>query len=247
MWLAFHGIGQDASAFAPFGDQLAGRRMDDTHTLYSLNLPYHGPAADWPLEITKTYWQRLLTDFLATHQIDRFSVIGFSMGGRFALVTAELFADRLDGLMLLAPDGVTEDPWFRLGTSTAPGRALLRFVLNHTPVFHRLGQGLVGLKLLNPALLRFAEATMRTPGQRTQLYRSWVGFRTLTVDVPELARTLTAQGVATYLILGQFDAVLSRAHMQPLLRVMPACRLLVLPTGHNSLVRRAAAVWPEML
>lgn len=240
IWLALHGIGQDASCFAPFGERLA-----QTQTIYSLNLPFHGPDADgldaeWPVTITKPYWQRLLADFLSTHQIDRFSVAGFSMGGRFALVTAELFTDRIDQLILLAPDGVTDDPWFRTATSTRAGQAVLRFMLNHTGFFHQVGTGLVRLKLLKPGLLRFAEATLKTPAQRTQIYRSWTAFHPLTIDVPALAQRLRTQQVAVCLILGKFDAVLPAAYTQPLLRALPECRLVVLPTGHTSLVRRAA-------
>jgi pimeloyl-ACP methyl ester carboxylesterase len=254
VWLAFHGIGQDATCFAPFGERLA-----QTHTIYSMNLPFHGPTDSgsnvpglaesvdapepWPANITKSYWQRLMADFVAQQSIGRFSVAGFSMGGRFALVTAEAFADRTDELILLAPDGITEDAWFRLATSTTPGRAALRFLLNHVGFFNKVGKGLVAMKLLNPALLRFAEATMQTPAQRTQIYASWTAFRTLTVDVPTLAQVLTKQGVKTTLYLGQFDAVLPRAHTRPLERAMPHCQVRVLPTGHTSLVKRAAANW----
>lgn len=247
VWLALHGIGQDASAFAPFGEKLA-----QTHTLYSLNLPFHGPDiltythtnhrqdAKWPLTITKPYWQRLLTDFLVQHGINRFSVAGFSMGGRFALVTAELFAERLEQLIVLAPDGVTENAWFRLATGTAPGRAALRFMLGRTGFFHEVGEGLVRLKLLHPGLLRFAEATMKAPAQRRQLYRSWTAFRTMQVDLTHLARQLEQHAVKTYLILGKYDAVLPASHTEPLLLAVPQCEVIVLPTGHTSLIRKAA-------
>lgn len=242
VWLALHGIGQDASCFAPFGERLA-----QTHTIYSMNLPFHGPQQDadwsdagWPATITKPYWQRLLADFLTAHHIGRFSVAGFSMGGRFALVTAELFTERMDQLILLAPDGITDDPWFRTATSTRAGQAVLRFMLNHTGFFHQVGTGLVKLKLLKPGLLRFAEATLKTPAQRTQIYRSWTAFHPLTIDVPTLAQRLRTQQVSVCLILGKFDAVLPAAYTQPLLRALPECRLIVLPTGHTSLVRRAA-------
>jgi pimeloyl-ACP methyl ester carboxylesterase len=242
VWLAFHGIGQDGTCFAPFGERLA-----HTHTIFSVNLPFHGPADpasnvpdQWPANITKTDWQRLIANFLAQHHIERFSVAGFSMGGRFALITADAFADRMDELCLLAPDGITEDFWFRLATNTAPGRVVLRFFIDHVRWFQRIGQVLVALKLLSPSLLRFAEATMQTPAQRQQIYRAWTGFRSLRVDVPALAQRLTEQPVQTYLILAQFDAVLPRAYTLPLEQAMPQCQVRILPTGHASLVRRAA-------
>ena len=226
---------------APFGERLA-----KTHTIYSIDLPYHGQdrQVERPADITKTYWQSLVGGFLTQQGIDRFSVVGFSMGGRFALVTAELFAPHLDELILLAPDGITEDPWFRLATNTAPGRGLLRFFLNNTRVFTRLGHGLVRLGLLNAGLMRFVEATMQTPEQRQQIGRSWVGYRSLTVDLPALVAQLRANNARVWLFLGQFDAVLPLAHTRPLLRVLPETNEVILPCGHTSLIRRVAAGWP---
>ncbi len=242
IWLAFHGIGQAAQAMAPFGEKLAR-----THTIYSIDLPFHGqdrqtggPTSD----ITKTYWQSLVAHFLAQHYIDRFSVVGFSMGGRFALVTAELFTDCLDGLILLAPDGVTEDPWFRLATGTRLGRWALRFFLKNTRFFTSLGLVLVRVGLLKPALLRFVAATMQTHEQREQIGRSWVRFRQLTIDIPALAMQLRAANVPAWLYLGQFDAVLPLAHTRLLLRAYPETHEMILPCGHTSLVKRVAADWP---
>ncbi|MBO0931037.1 alpha/beta fold hydrolase [Fibrella aquatilis] len=241
IWLAFHGIGQDAAAMAPLGE-----RLSKTHTVYSIDLPYHGQdnQTNWPANITKTYWQSLVAHFLTKHGIDRFSVVGFSMGGRFALITASLFAPQLDELILIAPDGITEDPWFRLATNTAPGRWLLRFFLNNTRLFTRLGHGLVRLGLLSAGLMRFVEATMQTPEQRAQIGQAWVGFRHLTTDIPALAKQLRANKVHVWLFLGQFDAVLPLGHTRPLLRALPETTEIILPSGHTSLVRRVAAGWP---
>lgn len=240
IWLAFHGIGQDAAAMAPFGEKLS-----HTHTIYSIDLPFHGQdrqTEGLDADITKTYWQSLFAHFLVQHHIDRFSVVGFSMGGRFALVTAELFTDCLDGLILLAPDGVTEDPWFRLATGTQPGRWALRFFLKKPRLFTALGSGLVRVGLLKPALLRFMAATMQTHEQREQIGRSWVRFRQLTIDILALAKQLRAANVPVWLYLGQFDAVLPLAHTRPLLRAYPEINEVILPCGHTSLVKRVAGL-----
>ena len=223
------------------------RQLAHTHTLYSIELPHHGRSAqnqpvDWPPVLTNAYWQGLITAFLTTHVINRFSVIGFSMGGRFALVTAEFFAARIDSVLLLAPDGIAEDPWFRIATSTAMGRVLLRFFLNHTRWVMVLGGGLVRVGLLEAALLRFAEATLQTPAQREQIYRSWTGFRTLKINMHTFASAMITHRVQVRLFLGLYDAVLPRRHTRPLEKALPTCEVVVLATGHSSLVRRVAAV-----
>jgi pimeloyl-ACP methyl ester carboxylesterase len=239
VWLAFHGIGQDSSCFEPFADKLA-----QTHTIYSIDLPFHGKSrnTNWPAIITSAYWQSLINAFTSAHGINRFSLVGYSMGGRFALITAPPFADRLDEVLLLAPDGITEDPWFNLATSTKAGRLLLRIFLRYTKLFLALGHGLVRLSLLHAGLLRFAEATMQTPDQRDQIYRSWTGFRTLRTNISIFTKAMTAHGVRVRLFLGEYDAVLPRRHTRPLEKAQEGvCEVTVLPTGHTSLVRRVAA------
>lgn len=163
------------------------------------------------------------------------------MGGRFALVTAQEFAARIDEVLLLAPDGVTQDPWFELGTSSRLGRVLLRFFLTNTRFFMSLGHGLVRLGVLDAALLRFVEATMKTPDQRDQIYRSWTGFRTLTNDMTNFAKAMTNYNVRVRLFLGQYDAVLPRKQTRPLEEALPDCEVVVIATGHTSLVRRVSA------
>lgn len=163
------------------------------------------------------------------------------MGGRFALVTARYFADQIDEVLLLAPDGVSQDPWFNLVTSTKAGRGLLRFCLRHTRFVLALGRGLVRVRLLNAALLRFVEATMQTSNQRDQIYRSWTGFRNLQTDMTQLAKTITDHHVRVRLFLGKYDAVLPRWQTRPLEIALPDCEVTILPTGHTSLVRRVAA------
>ncbi|MEZ0538251.1 alpha/beta hydrolase [Fibrella arboris] len=237
VWLAFHGIGQDSRCFEPFAKPLAS-----THTIYSVDLPFHGESrlAGWPSVITSTYWQSLLTEFMARHRIDRFSVVGFSIGGRFALITAQLFANRVGELVLLAPDGITQNPWFTLATSTKAGRALLRFFLNNTPLFTKAAHVLVKAGLLNASLLRFGEATMQTPAQRTQIYQSWTGFRLLRIDRHVFAKTMIEHGVQVRLFLGMYDVVLPQRRVQPLIDLLPNSALTLLPTGHTSLVKRVA-------
>lgn len=238
VWLAFHGIGQDAACFAPFGE-----RLTDSRTIYSIELPFHGQNqnTDWPPAITNSDWEMLVARFLLANGIARFSVAGFSMGGRFALVTAQAFAARIDEVLLLAPDGITNDPWFALATGTQAGRWLLRLFLKNTRLFLALGRGLVQLGLLNASLLRFVQATMQTPAQRTQIYHSWTAFRSVGVPIGTFARTMRQHDVRVRLFLGQFDAVLPRSYTKPLEKALPNCEVTVLPTGHTSLVRRVAA------
>ena len=240
--LAFHGIGQDNTCFEPFAQSLA-----QSFTIFSFDLFYHGHSscvhgeAYTDIELlTKSYWKQLLTAFLHEHEIQRFSVAGFSMGGKFAIATAELFADQLEELWLLAPDGITISPWYQLATHTRLGRVIFRYFLKHLSVFRRVGHLLTSMRLLDRSALRFAESTLATPEQRVRVYRSWLGFRTLGVNMVSFSDLMNHRPVRIRLFLGYFDRVLPMHYMLPLTKRLHAYELHVFKTGHNRLVQKVA-------
>src|SRR5690606_34373299 len=116
--LAFHGIGQTgAGCFRPFGVLLGGH-----FTVYAFDLPFHGESrthfdqkrwltGDAP--ILPVEWREYLSSFLQTQNIGKFSVAGFSLGGRFALATMGLFPERIEKAFLIAPDGLVDQPVYR--------------------------------------------------------------------------------------------------------------------------------------
>ncbi|RRB04954.1 alpha/beta fold hydrolase [Larkinella rosea] len=238
--LAFHGIGQDHRAFKPLAQALEGR-----YAIYAFDLFFHGAHTAQVTDdvLTKTRFQEIIRSFLDQHQIGRFAVIGFSMGGRFALATAETFTQQLDELILLAPDGITISPWFRMATSTGFGRQLFRYFLKHMPLLHRFGMVFLSLGLLNRSVLRFAESTLATPEQRESVYNSWSYFRKLHFNHPKLAESLNNHPVRIRFFVGFFDQVLPVSFIKPLTRRLQSYELTVLKTGHNRLIEKVAKLF----
>ncbi|GAB3912484.1 hypothetical protein GCM10028803_55840 [Larkinella knui] len=238
--LAFHGIGQDHRAFEPLAQQLEGR-----YAMYAFDLFFHGsqsaPASDDVL--TKQRFQEIIQAFLHQHSIERFAVIGFSMGGRFALATAEAFPQQTTELILLAPDGITISPWYRIATQSGLGRRLFRYFLQHMPLFHRFGQVFLSVGLINRSVLRFAESTLATVEQRKSVYNSWVYFRKLHFNLSELSELLNNHPVRVRFFAGYFDQVLPVSYIKPLSRRLHAYELTVLKTGHNRLIEKVAKIF----
>lgn len=240
--LCFHGIGQDGRAFEPFGRALASM-----FTVYSFDLFYHGQSSGLnggtyqPNEaITPHYWAAILTAFLDEKKINRFSVSGFSMGGVFAFATAQRFATRLNQLWLLAPDGITTSLWYQFATGSGFGRGIFRFFLNRLPLLRNLSDTLVRLGWLDRSLARFVQSTLSTTEQRERVYRSWIGFRPLRPKLNLLAKTLNEHPIQVRIFLGEFDRVLPREAVQPLLNQLTTCELVIVKVGHNRLIEAVA-------
>jgi pimeloyl-ACP methyl ester carboxylesterase len=241
--LAFHGIGQDGrSCYQPFADALGHR-----YTLYAFDLFFHGlstpaeEAAEVPLSITKSAWARLLREFLNQHHIQQFHVAGFSMGGRFALATAEAFPEQCRRVYLMAPDGVREHPLYHLSTRFPPARYLFRQVLSHPAPLFRAAGLLEKARLLPASQLRFVRHMLDTPAQRHTIYRSWVAFRHLRFNVPALYQHLQHHQVELYLLMGTYDQLLRPSDVRVLSRRLPPSQYVLLPSGHTQLVAKSAA------
>lgn len=236
--LAFHGFGQTGVVYVPLA-----AAVGDVYTIYAIDLFLHGGSKrDDTGYLLEKEWCGCITAFLADQQIDRFSLIGYSLGGRFALTLAACMANRIDRLILMAPDGIRFSRWYGLATQSATGRAVFQYAMRHLPVLHRVGRGLVGLGLLRPSLLRFAEVSLATPDQRQLVYDAWTLFRQVKPDLKRIADELARYAVPVHLIVGIYDQIVPASYLFPLIRLLDRYTLTQLPTGHNRLIDKSAAV-----
>ncbi|GAB4036475.1 alpha/beta fold hydrolase [Spirosoma jeollabukense] len=236
MLLAFHGFGQSSLAYKPF-NSLAGSQF----TVFAIDLFFHGNSQYVSCNLlTKTDWQRLIGAFLQAHDIHHFSLVGFSLGGRFALATVEAFADRLDQLILIAPDGITRNGWYRLATNSGVGRRLFRYLLRHLPMLTTIGHTLTQLSLLNRTVMRFAEMSLGTSEQRDLVYQSWTQFRLIHPDLKTISKLLNTYPVRVRFFTGAFDRLVPGTYISPLTKQLRHYELTIFKTGHNHLIELTA-------
>jgi pimeloyl-ACP methyl ester carboxylesterase len=234
--LAFHGFGQNSHVFSPVNES-AGHQF----TILSIDLFFHGDSQYTAGHLLTTNdWQRLIGALLDARRINRFSVMGFSLGGRFALSTAEAFADRVDRLLLIAPDGITRSNWYDLATATSMGRWIFRYGLKHLSTLERAGHALVRVGLLNRTVMRFAELSLSTPAQRTLVYTVWTQFRLISPAINKVAALLNQHAVRVQFFTGAFDRIVPGSFILPLTSRLQHFELTVLKTGHNHLIQMTA-------
>ncbi len=247
--LAFHGIGQDGlTCFKPFEAHLG-----NYYTIYAFDLFFHGgtnqpndrdPFSE-PDLITKDIWKRIIESFLATNNISHFDVAGFSMGGRFALATLEAFSGQINNAFLIAPDGISRHPLYVFATGFVPTRKLFRLCMKHPEAFFRTASLLQKLGLVNKSLHRFTENVLSNSEKRQVVYNSWLAFRPLHFNIPEVYKDLKKQGIELYLFIGKYDKLLPPASLKKLSDLLPANRYVVLQSGHSTLVEKAALLLAE--
>lgn len=235
--LAFHGFGQRKEDLEELEKALV-----PAYTLYSFDLFYHGDSQgtgpDRP--ITKDDWKAWLQPFFAKENIHHYSVLGFSMGGRFALATIEAFPENARELLLVAPDGIKPNCWYSLATRPGLPQKIFRRVVYHPDTFRALATWTRTLRLAHPKLIRFAQRQLSSAEKRDLLYRSWINFKPLSFDPASIAALLNARQIRTEIFLGKYDLLLKEKDVEPLTRRLKNGRVILLESGHTHLLNRTA-------
>ncbi|MGC4022826.1 MAG: alpha/beta hydrolase [Cyclobacteriaceae bacterium] len=228
----FHGFGQDHRSFEPWVE-----RLKEEYTLISVDLFFHG-LSDWIEERTleKSDWKEILQLIFQKENIEKFDVGAFSLGGKFALATYELFPERINKMTLVAADGVKINFWYKVATYPWIVRKLFKRIVTKPDFFFGLVSFLKSFGIVDKSLLRFAQSQMDTEEKRKRVFNSWVYFRHLQFDIQKIASIFNVVSSELVVIVGKFDKVVPLKMMKPLADGVKDKQIHVLETGHNDLI-----------
>jgi pimeloyl-ACP methyl ester carboxylesterase len=234
---AFHGFGQDGSVYRAFH-----RLLDHSHQLHSFDLPFHGQS-DVPMRregINRDQFREFFRDYFEANAISSFTLIGFSIGAKFALNLVHNFPDKIERLILIAPDGLKINFWYNMATNTMISRRVFRYFMEHPGLFLKFADILTTTRLIHPAVSRFAKSQMEDDRNRKLIYNSWVNFRTLNLDISGLGKTIEQHRIPVEIFLGEKDRLIDAGAIRPLVREIPQALVHMLPAGHSRLIEDTA-------
>jgi pimeloyl-ACP methyl ester carboxylesterase len=237
--LLFHGFGQDHQAFKKIEESLHA-----DYSVYSFDIFFHG-ISQWnkgEQSLEKKFWKDLITEFLKQHQIETFSLLGFSMGGKFVLATLEAFPGKTENIFLLAPDGIKTNFWYSLATYPIAFRKLFKSMIDHPQRFKAIEKFAVKVGLIDKGILRFIESQMDTAEKRSRVYYAWVVFRHLKFDMKEIANIMNFKKIRVTVMVGKYDKIIKVKNMDHLVKKLNEVRLLILETGHNGIIQESVKV-----
>jgi len=237
--LLFHGFGQDHQAFRKIEDSLK-----TSYTIFSFDIFFHG-LSQWkkgeePLE--KIFWKELLSEFLRENEIESFSLLGFSMGGKFVFASLEAFPERTERIFLLAPDGIKTNFWYSLATYPIAFRSIFKSMIELPQRFKAIENFAVRVRLIDKGIVRFIESQMDTSEKRSRVYHSWVVFRHLKFDMATIASMINSNTINTTVLVGKYDKIITAGNMALLLNKLDTYTFEILETGHNGLIHESIKV-----
>lgn len=226
--LAFHGFGQNGADFKAFEHSLG-----DTFTFYSFDLFHHGRSEYVGKPITENELRILFEIFFEKESIDRFSVMCFSLGGRVAFKAIELYEDRIDYALMLAPDGMRINPFYIFVAHTKFGAAIYKTVIHHPGIYFGPLKLLRKAGLVKAKLYQFVINQMRTRHKREMVLRVWITFREIVPKLQNIQRIVNKGNIHFHLIIGKKDLVIPKKFSNKLMAGIEDKNVLhILPVGH---------------
>lgn len=228
--IAFHGFGNDAAIFKPLAALL-----QDEYTLVSIDLPGHG-LTRW----TDRYFRK--KDLMAIVQgikndfgADKFSLIGYSLGGRVCLNIAEQQPNWIDKLVLLAADGLEKNFWYQVATRNPIGKVIFRNMMQQPEQWLNRVDFLRRYKIIDESRFKFARVNLTDKNVRHQLSYVWPVTSKLMVNIAAVKWNLNKYKIETHVFMGKHDRIFPPIQGERFIRNLKQARLTILDTGHNLL------------
>lgn len=210
--LCFHGFNR-----SPWDYRVFEKELGSIYTFYSFYLFFYGESRVIEKDsITKKEFRELLLKFLDEQKIEKFSVMGFSLGGRLALMLTELFPERIEEVFLLAPDGLKKNSWHHQGLSSIAGRRLFKYLVESPVFFFKIASVLKKRKLIPESLYNFALFHMENEEKRKKVYNVWMAMRKLIPDLKKIFQAAKEYALQIHIIFGKYDKVIPHKILVPL-------------------------------
>lgn len=235
--LLFHGFGQNMKAFDSY---LFLRKEEDTYLVFDIFFHGHSTWKSNSQKLTKEVWKEFISLLIEKENIEDFHLVGYSMGGKFCLVTFELFPTMVKSLTLIAPDGIKTGFWYNMATFPGILNKSFRHVVFHPNRFFKTVDILHRLGLLQASLVKFVKSQMLTRTKRAQVYFTWNVFKPLQPSLNKIIYLLNDQQTPITLVTGEFDQMITSENLEGFTSKIPHIEKIELECGHNTLISETA-------
>ncbi|MDE3143026.1 MAG: alpha/beta hydrolase [Bacteroidota bacterium] len=202
----FHGYGENAGSFA-FLETGLGKRFE----IIAIDFPFHG-LTEWHEELLFTNTDLINIINLISSPKQTFSILGYSMGGRIALHLLQTNPDRVDQLVLVAPDGFHHNIWHWFSTQTFIGNLLFAFTMKHPFWMFTLMKIFYTLHLFNKSIFNFVHYYLDDKESRWMLYKRWTTMRKFYPNLCLLKKIILKNKIPVSLLFGKHDHVILTKH-----------------------------------
>jgi pimeloyl-ACP methyl ester carboxylesterase len=230
--VCFHGYDENGLSF-----DLMQEVFPVSCSLLAIDLPHHGKT-EWndALRFDPGMLWDLISSICKKHGRNnlRIELAGFSMGGRIALSLLDYRPEHIDRMILLAPDGLRNNYWYWLSTSTVIGQKIFAITVRNPGWFLFTLRVANKLKIINPAVFKFSWFYLKEAGTRNLLYKRWMAMRWMRPDLKTIKKQIQNRDIPVLLIYGAYDRIMpAEAGLAFCRDTHDLCKVELLPCGHQ--------------
>ncbi len=226
--IAFHGFGNDATIFSPLA-----ALVEKEYTIISIDLPGHGLTRWKDRYFRKQDLMAIIQGIKNDFGAERFSLIGYSLGGRVCLNIVELQPNWVDKLVLLAADGLQKNFWYNVATRNVFGKALFTNMLRSPERWLSRVDFLRKYNVIDESRFKFAKANLTDEKIRQQLGYVWPVTSKLVAHLTLVKWNINKHKIETHVVMGKYDRIFPPIQGERFVRNLKTAHLHILDSGHN--------------
>lgn len=233
--LAFHGFGHNKEELAWLIDHFSTPTL-----LIAIDVPGHGDSKIFSEKrkknkITIEEWRELIAQILAKHNATSFHLIGYSLGGRMAMVTAQAFAGAVLSMYLFSPDGIKKTFTYRFANETIVGGWTLKKVLAYPSTAVKIVKAIGKLKLVPAPRVKFVTYQLEDESRVSKVHTVWTTLSGLWPNRPFVFFNSTTVG-KIIVVFGERDPIIPASFSNYITSAAPShVRVEIAPLGHRTL------------
>jgi pimeloyl-ACP methyl ester carboxylesterase len=241
--VCFHGYGEEAKYF-----HFLSNYSNEDFTFFAIDLPFHGLTV-WreelnfsPDDLVKIIEKILLENEGTGSKADyKFLLLGFSLGSRMALSLYQNQPEKIEKIIMLAPDGLKVNPWYYLATQTWMGNKFFAFTMRHPDWFLGFLKLLNKVKWVNSSIHKFVTYYIGDNEVRDLLYTRWTTFRKIKPDIKKIKLSILKYETPVRLIYGKHDRIILSSVGEKFRKgIEEYCTLSIINAGHQVLHEKHA-------
>ncbi len=231
--LCAHGYKQTKEVFIELFD-----KVPSGWKILSFDQPMHGEsiweneeigfdAAFFPL-----LWEKLIERYPAA----TWHLLGFSMGGKTAMMLQKTAPVPIPKMLFIAPAGVLTHPLTQFFSYHFWGSKIFTFFLKKPylilPIFELLNK----LKMMRPFSYRFAKSQFEPKENREYMLKFVPIYRRFHFSFEKYAQYLTTQPIELYVLWGMEDEVLPAKQANYLQKHLQTANIMLLPKQKHNII-----------
>lgn len=233
--LCFHGYGMHGKQF-----RVLEAKLGEKYTFYGFDLFFHKETklVDQSLNhikkgISKKELAGLFTQFCAHENIEKFSVIGYSMGTHYATIMVEELAHRINEYIVAAPTAFDPGLLVRFFSTNKFGNKIFEMLaLSDKAILHFLNV-YRKLRLIDSKSHEILLKEIGTKELRFNFYASLTYLRFLDTDPQRLEQGLEQHQVKSIFVFGKRDKMYPEKIGNFLIPKLKSAEVLVLDENHE--------------